>query len=335
MHRANFLGSNLKCGIAALILYAASSNVFAIGEAAKMSRIEFETLMQDISNWGRWGDQDELGTLNLITPEKSKQAASLVLEGITVSLELELNKKADMLNAHPFEHVLRVAEMAGHQVAGDRYCIDFHGFAHTHMDGLSHFAHKNFFYNGVPYSAAKPSGSDRLGIENAGKKGIFTRGVIVDMPRYFGVDFLKPGQAITAKDMEAWEEKTGVTIASGDVLLIRTGRWAKVAQDGQWNLMEAAAGVHATLAPWLKQRDVAVLGSDGVSDVMPSGVEGRANPLHELVLVGLGMPLLDNLDLDVISRIAQDRGRYTFLFVAAPLRVPGGTGSPLNPLAIF
>lgn len=335
MHRGKILGSHLTRVIAVLVLCAGNSNVLAIGDPTEMSRVEFEALMQGISNWGRWGDQDELGTLNLITPTKSKQAAALVVEGITVSLELELNKKADKLNIHPFEHVLRVAEMAGHQVAGDQYCVDYHGFAHTHMDGLAHFAHKNSFYNGVPYSEAKPDGSDRLGIENAGVKGIFTRGVLVDMPRYLGVEFLKPGQAITAKDLEVWEEKTGVTISSGDVLLIRTGRWAKVTQDGQWNLLEAAAGVHASLASWLKQRDVAVLGSDGVSDVMPSGVEGRANPLHELVLVGLGMPLLDNLDLEVISQLAHDRGRYTFLFVAAPLRVPGGTGSPLNPLAIF
>ncbi len=329
------LAKNIMQAITALFLCVVNFNVVAIEEPAAMSRGEFETLMQNISNWGRWGDQDELGTLNLITPAKSKQAAALVAEGITVSLELELNKKADELNINPFEHVLRVAEIAGHQVAGDKYSVDFHGFAHTHMDGLAHFAHKGSFYNGVPYSAAKPSGVERLGIHNAGVKGIFTRGVLVDMPRYLGVDFLQPGQAITAKDLQAWEKKTGVTVSSGDVLLIRTGRWAKVAQDGQWNLMEAAAGVHASLAAWLKQRDVAVLGSDGVSDVMPSGVEGRLNPLHELVLVGLGMPLLDNLDLEAVSLVANDLNRYTFLFVASPLRVPEGTGSPLNPLAVF
>ena len=109
----------------------------------------------------------------------------------------------------------------------------------------------------------------------------------------------------------------------------------KVAQDGQWNFLEKAAGVHASLAAFLKERDVAVIGCDGVSDVMPSGVEGLANPLHELLLAGLGMPILDNLDLAQLARVAKELKRSTFLYVGAPLRVRGGTGSPLNPLAVF
>lgn len=307
----------------------------AVGEPAAMSKAAFDALMQDISNWGRWGKDDELGTLNLITPAKRRAAADLVVDGVTVSLALDLNKQKDELNANPFEHVLSVAEFAGHQVAGDRYSIDYHGFAHSHMDGLPHFAHKGQFYNGVPYAAAKPDGAQRLGIHNAGVEGVFTRGVLVDMPRFLGVPFLEPGSAITAKDLEAWEKANGVTIGAGDVLLLRTGRWAKVAQDGQWNFLQRAAGAHASLAAWLKARDVAVIGCDGVSDVMPSNVEGLANPLHELVLVGLGMPILDNLDLEGVANAAAQRKRSTFLFVGAPLRVVGGTGSPLNPLAVF
>ena len=119
------------------------------------------------------------------------------------------------------------------------------------------------------------------------------------------------------------------------MLLVRTGRWERVRQLGQWNFLEAAAGMHASVAKWLKARDVAVIGCDGVNDVMPSGVAGLANPLHQLVLVGLGMPILDNLNLDDVAAEAAQRGRWTFLLAAAPLRVPGGTGSPLNPLAAF
>ncbi len=157
----------------------------------------------------------------------------------------------------------------------------------------------------------------------------------MDMAWFKGVDFLEPGYAITIEDLEAWEAKTGVTVASGDVLLIRTGRWMQVREKGQWNFLESAAGSHASIAPWLKARDVAVIGCDGVSDVMPSGVEGLANPLHELVLVGLGMPILDNLDLGALARAARERNRWTFLFVGSPLRVVGGTGSPMNPIAVF
>jgi len=321
--------------ILSVILLAGSIQVTALGDPAPMSKAQFDTMMQEISNWGRWGEDDQLGTLNLITPNVRKAAAALVQDGITVSMALNLNTTKDELNANPFEHELSRAEFSGHQVAGDRYSVEYHGFAHSHIDGLPHFAHKGFFYNGVPYETAHAKGAERLGIHNAGINGVFTRGVLVDLPRTLGLDYLEPGAAITASDLEAWEKAQGVTIGSGDVLLIRTGRWAKVAKDGQWDFLEKAAGAHASLATWLKVRDVAVIGCDGVSDVMPSGVEGLANPLHELVLVGLGMPILDNLDLEAVARQAAQRNRSTFLFVGAPLRVIGGTGSPLNPLAVF
>jgi kynurenine formamidase len=307
----------------------------ALGEPAQMSKTSFDELMKDISNWGRWGKDDQLGTLNLITEKKRKAAAKLVRKGITVSLALDLNKKRDELNANPFKHELTTGKFADHQVAGDRYEVEYHGFAHSHMDGLAHFAHNGFFYNGVPYEVAKPEGAERLGIQNAGINGVFTRGVLVDMPAHFGVDYLEPGTAITAEDLIAWEKKNSVKIRSGDVLLVRTGRWAKVGKDGQWNFLEKAAGMHASVASFLKERDVVMIGCDGVSDVMPSGVEDRPNPLHELVLVGLGMPILDNLDLEKLAQVAREQNRVTFLYVGAPLRVHGGTGSPLNPLAVF
>ena len=321
--------------ISLLLLSLGSASAWAVGEPAKMSKASYDDLMQSISNWGRWGEDDELGTLNTITPEKRTAAAKLVTAGVTVSMALELNKIKDDLNQNPFEHTLTTSEFAGHQVAGDAYAVDYHGFAHSHMDGLPHFAHKGYFYNGVPYSAAKPDGAERLGIHNAGVHGVFTRGVLIDMPRFLGQEWMEPGHAITVADLKAWEKATGVTVTAGDVLLIRTGRWAKIAAKGQWNFLEKAAGSHASIAPWLKDRNVAVIGSDGVSDVMPSGVEGLVNPLHELVLVALGMPILDNLDLEAVAAEAARQDRATFLFVGAPLRVKGGTGSPLNPLAVF
>ncbi len=303
-------------------------------DSLEVTKAQFDSWLQEISNWGRWGADDQLGTLNLITPEKSKAAAELVREGVTVSLALDLNKQADELNANPFEHTLTVATFGGHEVAGDRYAVEYHGFAHSHIDGLPHFAHRGKMYNGFSVDTLKSDGAEKLGIHNA-KNGIVSRGVLIDMPWFKGVDYLEPTTVITVGDLEAWEHKTGVTVSSGDVLLIRTGRWERVRQKGQWNFLEAAAGSHASVARWLKARDVAVIGSDGVSDAMPSHVEGLVNPLHELVLVGLGMPILDNLDLDAVAQAAGARKRWTFMFVGAPLRVPGGTGSPLNPLAIF
>jgi len=302
--------------------------------ADSVSRDEFNQWLEDISNWGRWGTDDELGTLNLITAESRRAAAGLVEDGVSVSMALEANTQRDALNANPFQHTLSTSRFTGHEVAGDVYSVQYHGFAHSHVDGLPHFAHNGQMYNGFPVSGLREDGAERLGVHNM-ENGIVTRGVLIDMPRYRGVDFLEPGTAITVEDLEGWEQATGITVGSGDVLLIRTGRWEAVRRLGQWNFVERAAGSHASVAKWLKERDVAVIGSDGVSDVMPSGIEGLANPLHELVIVGLGMPLLDNLDLDAVAREADTRERWEFMFVGAPLKVRGGTGSPLNPLAIF
>jgi kynurenine formamidase len=304
------------------------------GAREPVTAAEFERWMDEISNWGRWGSDDELGTLNFITPEMRKAAARLVTDGVTVSLALDLNTQPDDLNTNPFQHTLSVSTWGGHELAGDLYCIQYHGFAHSHIDGLAHFAHRGRMYNGFPVGLLKPSGAEKLGIQSA-KDGIFARGVLVDMPWFMGVDYLEPGTAITVSDLEAWERRTGIVVGTGDVLIIRTGRWELVRQKGPWNFVEKAAGSHASVAKWLKQRDVAVIGSDGVNDVMPSGVDGLANPLHELVLVALGMPILDNLELDALSAEALRRNRWVFLFVGAPLRARGGTGSPLNPLAIF
>ena len=299
-----------------------------------VSRVKFDSWMQEISNWGRWGANDELGTLNLITPELRIAAAGLVESGHAVSMALDLNKVSSPLNTNPFQHSLEVGAFGGHQVAGDRYSVEYHGFSHSHVDGLAHFAHKGKMYNGVSVDVLKAEGATKLGIHNA-KEGIITRGVLVDMPWLHGVDWLEPGTVLTKWDFEKWEQKTGIKVRSGDVLLVRTGRWQRLKDEGEWNFLEAAAGSHASVALWLKERDVAVIGSDGVSDVMPSHVEGLANPLHELVLVGLGMPILDNLDLDAVTEAAKRHKRWTFMFVGAPLRVPGGTGSPLNPIAVF
>ncbi|MBM62905.1 MAG: cyclase [Acidobacteria bacterium] len=307
----------------------------ALGQGAEsVSRTDFNRWMKEISNWGRWGSDDERGTLNLITNERRLAATQLVREGTSVSMALELNTRLGPVNTNPFEHSLTVSTFSDHEVAGDVYRVQYHGFAHSHVDGLPHFAHNGQLYNGFPVSGLTSGGAERLGIHNA-HEGIVTRGVLVDMPRHKGVDYLEPGTAITISDLESWEQATGLRIGSGDVLLIRTGRWDAVRQLGQWNFVERAAGSHASVAKWLKTRDVAVIGSDGVSDVMPSGIDGLANPLHELVIVGLGMPILDNLDLDAVAQAAHERQRWEFLFVGAPLRVRGGTGSPLNPIAIF
>lgn len=303
-------------------------------DSETISAQQFEKWFSEISNWGRWGQEDELGTLNLITQEIKTRAAGLVKQGITVSLALNLDKQKSNFNTHPFEHSSSVHDFGNHAIVSDRYAVEYHGAAHTHLDALSHMAYNRESYNGFPADKTMPDGPGKLGIHNM-KGGIFTRGVLVDMPLLRGVDFLERGDAITVADLEAWEVKTGIRIGSGDVLLVRTGRWQLDRTDGARHLTQGAAGLHASVAKWLKQKDVAILGSDGGNDVIPSGVEGLQAPVHVLALVSLGMPLMDNLDLDVLASEALKYERWEFLFICAPLRAQGGSGSPVNPLAVF
>lgn len=320
--------------IAVLLWNTPFSAISAESDLETISKQPFDQWFNEISNWGRWGKDDELGTLNLITPEIKIKAAGLVKQGVTISLALDLNKEKSDHNPSPFEHTSSVASFGSQSVATDRYAVEYHGSAHSHIDGLAHVIRKGKMYNGFSAELVKPDGSAKLGIHNM-KDGIFTRGVLVDMAWFRGVDFLELGDAITASDLEAWEAKTGIIIRTGDALLVRTGRWQRARQIGPSHLINGAAGLHASVAKWLKQRNVAIVGSDGGNDVIPSGIEDLLFPFHELALVGLGMPLLDSLDLDALASEALKHERWEFLFIGAPLRVQGGTGAPLNPLAVF
>ena len=134
---------------------------------------------------------------------------------------------------------------------------------------------------------------------------------------------------------EAWEKRAGVRVRAGDIVFIRTGRWARRAVKGPWDTDKASAGLHVSAVRWLKARDVAVVGSDVHAEMMPSPVAGVAYPVHQLLLIAMGVPMLDNCDLEVLSEAASLRKRWEFLLTAAPLVVPLGTGAPLNPVATF
>jgi hypothetical protein len=276
-----------------------------------------------------------MGTVNLITPAKRRQAAALVKDGVSVSLAHDtlIEKAAD--NGSPFSHVMTAtgARPLG-QFSVDEYKVSYHGFAHTHMDSLCHIFYQGQMYNGVRQETITDTGAQRLAVTNF-KNGIFTRGILMDIPRLKGVPYLEPGTAIYPEDLDAWEKKVGVKVGPGDVIFIRTGRWARRAAKGPWDIGSKAAGLHASCVPGLKARDVAMIGSDAASDVLPSGVPGVTQPIHQLVLIALGTPIFDNCDLEAVSAEAAKRNRWEFLISASPIPVPGGTGSPLNPIATF
>jgi kynurenine formamidase len=290
-------------------------------------------MMTSLSNWGRWGKEDELGALNLITPSKRKQTATLVKEGLTISLAHNTIKTKEE-DSPPFEHRM-VETGANSQVSSaDVYSVQYHGYTQTHLDALCHLFYEGKMYNGFSQREVGEKGAARLSVIHV-KNGILTRGVLVDLPNLFGVPYLKGPKPVYAEDLEAWEKKSGVKIGSGDAVLIRTGRWARRAAEGSWDIGNNSAGLHASCLPWLKKRDIAVLGSDLATDVMPSGVNGVAMPVHQVAIVAMGVPILDNCDLEELSKTAARLKRWEFQLTVAPLAVEGGTGSPVNPIASF
>ena len=297
---------------------------------------EFDAMFRELSNWGRWGPDDERGTLNLITPAKSRAAAELVRSGISVSLSHNpMPEEAPDNPSTAFEHVM------GQSLRSDTYTFTYHGYGVSHIDALCHFAHDGRLSatsmhcaNDTPISASTAEGCGRLGIQNL-KSGIVTRGILLDFPRLKGVPYLEPMTPIYIEDIEAWERQAGVTVSAGDVIFVRTGRWARREALGPWQVSGNSAGLHASVLPWIKERDVAFVGSDAATDVMPSMVEGVTQPLHTLLIAGLGSNIFDNMDLEALAERAAQENRWEFMLTAGPIPVTGGTGSPLNPIAIF
>ena len=300
----------------------------------KYTKSDVEKLLKTLSNWGRWGNDDELGTINLITPNKRKQAAGLVREGVSVSMAHNAVKRS-IDGSTPFEHEVTINNPNGEVgSAGDRYSVFYHGFMHTHMDALCHIFHKGKMYNGFSSATVKKTGAQRLGIDQL-KNGVFTKAVLMDLPALFGKRFLSGDTAIYPEHLEAWEKKSGVKIESGDAMLIHTGRWLRYETEGKWDIPNNSAGLHTSCLPWIKDRDISIIGSDLALDVMPSGVAGVELPVHLVVVVGMGMCILDVLDFRGVAEKAKALNRWSFLLTVGPLAVGGGTGSPINPIATF
>lgn len=290
---------------------------------------EFNAMFQEINNWGRWGDDDELGTRNLITPEKTLQAAGLVRRGITVSLAH--NPMPDEAPDNPdsaFNHTM------GRTLRSDTYEFTYHGYGVSHIDSLCHFIWNDRLYNDISPSESSPEGCGKLGIQNL-KSGIVTRGILLDFPKLKGLPYLEPQTPIYVEDIEAWERQAGVRVSSGDVIFVRTGRWARRAVHGPWQVSGNSAGLHASVLPWIKERGVAFVGSDAATDVMPSLVDGVTQPVHTMLIAGFGSNIFDNMDLESLAETATQENRWEFMLSAGPIPVEGGTGSPLNPIAVF
>jgi kynurenine formamidase len=304
-----------------------------------LSASEFERLFDSVSTWGRWGDDDERGALNLLKPADLVAAAGLVRSGEAVTLSLPLNTSAGIDNPEPAVHRMTMLAEAEDgsgplRFAKDYIGLDYHHESHSHIDALCHVALNGKLYNGRPRSSLTAEGATADAIDVL-KDGLVGRGVLLDVPRYREIAWLEPGDHVLIADLEGCERKQSVEVRRGDILLVRTGHNLRQAELGPWDMSNAKAGLHPSCARLLADRGVVALGSDGNNDTAPSTTEGIGFPIHALALNAMGVHLLDYLQLDGLTASCARSGRWEFLFAAAPLRIPGGTGSPLNPIAVL
>jgi kynurenine formamidase len=310
----------------------------------------FETL----SNWNRWGADDQLGTLNLIGAEERRKAAALVVEGTSVSCAWNIStmpQPGDHFGP-PQRHMLMSGEgladpnrvvpphpagidMSRAAGAVEWFGCVFHGVNITHLDALCHVFWDRKSYNGKPAELVNAMfGATNLAVTGL-HGGIFTRGVLIDIPALRGVDWLQPGEAVYPEDLEAAEKKQGVRVAKGDVVLLRTGYGRQKREQGPVPTEKGQAAWQASCLPWLHERGVAAIGCDTANDVVPSGYGQVALPIHAVGIVAMGLWLIDNCDLEEAAKACARLRRWEFCFTLAPLRIEGGTGSPVNPIASF
>ncbi|MGH7021972.1 MAG: cyclase family protein [Caulobacteraceae bacterium] len=300
---------------------------------------EMESLFRAVNNWGRWGEDDERGALNHLREAQIRAAAALVKRGRSVSLSRDFPVDPGPENPWPAHHHMVIAGddpcvpgVNGLEVSTDYIGIAFHGMASSHLDALCHVFQGGRMYNGHPASDVKSTGARRNTVMTL-KDGVVGRGVLLDVPRALGVPYLDPEQLLDAAALERTEAAQGVKVGRGDIVLVRLGRdeRRKAISD------QAVAGLDPHVALWLHEREVAILGGDGVHDPIPPGAISPSwpMPLHMVGLVAMGLHLLDNLDLERVAQVCAEEDRWEFLLTLAPLRIQGGTGSPLNPIAVF
>ncbi|MCP8938765.1 cyclase family protein [Alsobacter sp. SYSU M60028] len=287
-------------------------------------------------NWGRWGEGDERGAANLLTPEVVKEAVGLVRDGRVFSLALPIGEAdAPVLPGRPAcQHYMRIdggdyaaglSRRTGFQSVDDVVMLPTHGT--THMDALAHIADEHRLFNGFPLSGVRSNGAARLGIDKT--PPLVGPGVMLDVCALRGVESLGPGDVITPADIEACEQRQGVRVRPGSIVLFRTGWLSRFASEGV-SAFKSEAGIGMAAAQWLAERDVAAVGADNFAvEVIPTE-SGKAAPVHRALIRGCGIYLMELFNLEEL----REAGVGEFLFVAAPLRIVGGVGSPLNPIAI-
>lgn len=330
--RRSMLSGAAAVGATAL----ASFSIRAADNPAAPPRIaddqDLERALPSLSNWGRWGPDDQLGTLNFITAKTRLAGAALIRSGRVVALGREISTTTPELRNFSYQMNRYQDPLPEEAGCFDTIGMTCHGFAVTHVDALCHiFTPEGMqgMYNGYPVSSVTPAGALRLGIEHVANVGIVGRGVLLDVAGLKGGP-LPLGSAIMPEELDAAERRHGVQVAEGDILFVRNGA-------GPSNTYRNGTGLHAACLPWLRDRKVAVLANNSDGDAHPAipGFTRWTEPVHMVAIPYLGMTLIDQVELDALAAACADEGRWSFFVTVAPWRFKGATGCAVNPLAMF
>lgn len=302
-------------------------------------------MMETLSNWGRWGKDDELGTVNLITPGHRLRAARLVQDGGSVSCARPISTAitADttfqplrlMVDSGEGRDTASPERLLERRGASEFIGMVFHGYTITHVDTPAHYFWRGKIYNGRSCNLITSREGAQVESVDLLHDGVVSRGVLLDIAALRG-RWLASGEGVMPEDLEAAEKAAGVRVESGDLLLLRTGYYARrLAEGPRHPLKEGSPAAHVACAPWLRDRGVAMLGTDTHNDVTPPPYPGIGNALHVVALVAMGLWLIDNMNLEELARACAARRRWEFMLTVAPLRLERTTGSPVNPIALF
>ncbi|MFD5845337.1 cyclase family protein [Streptomyces chartreusis] len=301
---------------------------------ARLTPAGFDALYRRLAGRAAEGDGDAL------TPARVLAAAREVRTGRTVTMAAPVQTAPGPDDPEPARHRMsqwpgRSGESgSGLHFAMDRFAMNVHGDADSHVDALCHVIYDGTLHGGVPASTVTEGGATALAID-AAHDGIVGRGVLLDIPRLRGVPWLEPGDHVSADDLGAAERAQDVRVTGGDLLFVRVGHRLRRAELGAWHVARARAGLHPSAMEFLAERRVAVLGGDGNNDTAPSCTDGVDFPVHVLAIHAMGLYLLDYLQFEDLAQVCEEEGRWSFLCVVAPLRLPEATGSPVNPIAVL
>src|SRR2546428_4711644 len=302
-------------------------------------------MIWSLSNWGRWGTDDELGTINLITAAKRKRAAALVADGVPVSCARPIATNAISADTtfQPLRFMVDSGEGRDHDSperilarrgASEFIGMVFHGYTITHVDTPAHYFWQGKIYNGRSCNLITSREGAQVESVDLLRDGVVSRGVLLDVAALQG-RWLEASEGVMPEDLEATEQAQGVRVEAGDIHLVRTGYYARRLREPRNPGKDGSPAAHVASMPWFRARVLAMLGTDTHNDVSPLSHPGLGNVVHIVELVGMGLWRIDNGTLEELAQACAARSRWEFLLTVAPLRLQHTTGSPVNPIALF